>query len=65
MPFNRSNSVRRGVNITYSVGWVRQEENQYLTYTLDEVRAFPERVQRLLGYEFGAEVIHRNNLVLV
>ncbi|MEQ1703123.1 MAG: hypothetical protein ABMA25_23705, partial [Ilumatobacteraceae bacterium] len=30
------------------------EENQYLTYTLDEVRAMPERLQRLLGYEPGA-----------
>ena len=45
---------RIGVNLTYSVGWVRQEENQYLSYTLDEVRLFPERVQRLLGYEVGA-----------
>ncbi len=27
---NVSDGVRRGVNITYAVGWVRQEENQYL-----------------------------------
>ena len=27
---NLSDGVRRGVNITYAVGWVRQEENQYL-----------------------------------
>ncbi|MFM8972335.1 MAG: phytanoyl-CoA dioxygenase family protein [Actinomycetota bacterium] len=51
---NVSDEVRVGINVDYTVGWLRQEENQYLTYTLDEVRAFPERVQRLLGYEVGA-----------
>ena len=43
-----------GINVDYVLGWLRQEENQYLSYTLDEVRQFPERVQRLLGYEVGA-----------
>jgi ectoine hydroxylase-related dioxygenase (phytanoyl-CoA dioxygenase family) len=51
---NRSDRVRVGINIDYVLGWLRQEENQYLSYTLDEVRQFPERVQRLLGYEVGA-----------
>jgi len=51
---NRSDATRIGVNIDYVLGWLRQEENQYLTYSLDEVRAMPERVQRLLGYEPGA-----------
>lgn len=51
---NRSNEVRIGINVDYVLGWLRQEENQYLTYTLDEVRAMPERLQRLLGYQPGA-----------
>jgi ectoine hydroxylase-related dioxygenase (phytanoyl-CoA dioxygenase family) len=51
---NRSDDVRVGVNVDYVLGWLRQEENQYLTYTLDEVRQMPERIQRLLGYEPGA-----------
>jgi ectoine hydroxylase-related dioxygenase (phytanoyl-CoA dioxygenase family) len=51
---NQSDDVRVGINVDYVVGWLRQEENQYLSYTLDEVRQFPERVQRLLGYEVGA-----------
>ena len=46
--------MRVGINVDYVLGWLRQEENQYLSYTLDEVRHFPERVQRLLGYEVGA-----------
>ncbi|HEX2784085.1 MAG TPA: phytanoyl-CoA dioxygenase family protein [Ilumatobacteraceae bacterium] len=51
---NRSERVRTGINVDYVLGWLRQEENQYLSYTLEEVRQFPERVQRLLGYEVGA-----------
>ena len=51
---NQSHEVRVGINVDYVLGWLRQEENQYLSYTLDEVRQFPERVQRLLGYEVGA-----------
>ncbi len=51
---NDSDKVRIGINVDYIVGWLRQEENQYLSYTLEEVRQFPEHVQRLLGYEVGA-----------
>jgi ectoine hydroxylase-related dioxygenase (phytanoyl-CoA dioxygenase family) len=51
---NVSDEIRIGINVDYVLGWLRQEENQYLTYTLDEVRGFPERIQRLLGYEPGA-----------
>ncbi len=51
---NRSGDTRIGINVDYVLGWLRQEENQYLSYSLDEVRAFPERIQRLLGYEPGA-----------
>jgi len=51
---NRSDQMRIGINVDYVLGWLRQEENQYLTYHLDEVRAMPERLQRLLGYQPGA-----------
>ena len=51
---NNSDRVRIGINVDYVLGWLRQEENQYLSYTLEEVRGFPERVQRLVGYEVGA-----------
>ena len=51
---NDSDATRIGINVDYVLGWLRQEENQYLSYSLDEVRAMPERVQRLLGYEPGA-----------
>ncbi|MCU1367976.1 MAG: hypothetical protein JWN39_3615 [Ilumatobacteraceae bacterium] len=51
---NHTERVRYAINIDYVLGWLRQEENQYLTYTLDEVRSFPERLQKLVGYEIGA-----------
>ena len=28
---NRSDATRIGLNITYNVAWLRQEENQYLS----------------------------------
>jgi hypothetical protein len=51
---NTTDTDRVGINITYSVGWLRQEENQYLTVPADVARTLPERLQRLLGYARGA-----------
>ncbi len=51
---NRSDKVRRAVNLTYTVGWVRQEENQYLSCPLEIVKTLPEELQRLMGYQCGA-----------
>jgi ectoine hydroxylase-related dioxygenase (phytanoyl-CoA dioxygenase family) len=51
---NQTDQTRFAINIDYILGWLRQEENQYLSYSLDEVRAFPERIQKLVGYEIGA-----------
>jgi ectoine hydroxylase-related dioxygenase (phytanoyl-CoA dioxygenase family) len=45
---------RTGINVDYVLGWLRQEENQYLSVPLDVVRQLPERVQRLMGYSMGA-----------
>jgi ectoine hydroxylase-related dioxygenase (phytanoyl-CoA dioxygenase family) len=51
---NRSDSVRCGVNITYNVSWLRQEENQYLSVPIEVARTFDEDLQRLMGYARGA-----------
>jgi hypothetical protein len=34
----------------YALGWLRQEQNWYLSVTADEVREMPERLARLLGF---------------
>jgi ectoine hydroxylase-related dioxygenase (phytanoyl-CoA dioxygenase family) len=51
---NRSNRVRSAVNLTYAVGWVRQEENQFLSCPLEIARTLPEELLRLMGYQCGA-----------
>ena len=51
---NRSTHTRRGVNLTYSVSWLRQEENQYLAVPLEIARTLPIDLLRLMGYSRGA-----------
>jgi hypothetical protein len=45
-----TNTLRTGLVMSYCLGWLRQTENHYLAMTLPEVRRFPKRLQRLLGY---------------
>ena len=51
---NRSAEVRYGLNITYAVSWLRQEENQYLSVPADIARGLPDPLLRLMGYARGA-----------
>ena len=51
---NRSDTARNGVNITYCVGWLRQEENQYLSVPADVARELPDDLLRMIGYAPGA-----------
>ncbi|WP_199257016.1 hypothetical protein [Tomitella fengzijianii] len=41
---------RRGMHLSYCAGWLRTEENQYLSVPLETVRGLPEQSQRLLGF---------------
>jgi hypothetical protein len=51
---NRSDETRIGLNVTYNVGWLRQEENQYLSVPREIAATLPESLQRLMGYRVGA-----------
>lgn len=51
---NRTEQVRIGVNITYVVGFLRQEENQYLSVPREIAAELPEPLLRLMGYARGA-----------
>jgi hypothetical protein len=51
---NRSDAPRCGINITYAVSWLRQEENQYLSVPREVAASLPEGLQRLMGYRIGA-----------
>lgn len=48
---NRSNRIRRMIDIGFSVGWVRQVENQYLSCPIEVARTLPEDLQKIMGYE--------------
>ena len=50
---NMSNAPRLGLNLTYCLGWLRQEENQYLSCPPDLAQEFDPKLQELLGYTQG------------
>ncbi len=51
---NVSDTTRVGLNITYNVGWLRQEENQYLSVPHDVAATLSDELLRLMGYRTGA-----------
>ncbi len=51
---NRSDATRIGLNITYNVAWLRQEENQYLSVPREVAATLPTELLRLMGYDRGA-----------
>lgn len=49
---NKTTDVkRRGMFFGFVVGWLRTEENLFLTVPFEKVRDMPTRVQELLGYK--------------
>jgi hypothetical protein len=50
---NESDHDRWGLNITYALGWLRQEENQYLSCPPEIARTLDPELQALLGYAMG------------
>ena len=54
---NRSNAVRRGIIVSYCLGWLKPYENQWLAYPPDVARQFPPELSALVGYRQ-----HRPNL---
>jgi ectoine hydroxylase-related dioxygenase (phytanoyl-CoA dioxygenase family) len=54
---NRSDRPRRGIIVSYCLGWLRPFEAQALIYPPAIARTFPRELTALLGYS-----IHRPNL---
>lgn len=54
---NRTDTVRRGLVVGYSLGWLKPYENQWLAYPPDIARTFPPDLAALAGY-----AQHRPNL---
>lgn len=51
---NETDQVRIGLNITYNLAWLRQEENQYLATPTELAQTLPVELLRLMGYARGA-----------
>ena len=47
---NGTAAVRRGMHMSFCLGWLRTEENNCLSVPLDRVRTLPRRAQELLGF---------------
>jgi ectoine hydroxylase-related dioxygenase (phytanoyl-CoA dioxygenase family) len=54
---NRSGEVRRGMIVSYCLGWLKPYENQWLAYPPDIARGFSRELAALVGYRQ-----HRPNL---
>lgn len=51
---NHSNQIRSAINLTFALGWLRQEENQFLSCPLEIARTLPDELLHLMGYQCGA-----------
>ncbi|MEM7285084.1 MAG: phytanoyl-CoA dioxygenase family protein, partial [Actinomycetota bacterium] len=54
---NRATDTRIGLNMDYCLDWLRQEENQYLSYPPAVASTFPEELAALIGYTGGGLVL--------
>lgn len=51
---NVSDHDRIGLNLTYALGWLRQEENQYLSCPPEIARTLDPELRALIGYTLGS-----------
>ena len=51
---NVSDTTRLGINVGYTLSWLRQEENQYLACPPEIARELPIELAKLMGYQRGA-----------
>ncbi len=51
---NSTDSDRAGLIVHYTLGWLRQEENQYLCVPKEVLQELPEDLLRLMGYDHGS-----------
>ena len=54
---NESEQKRLGVHLHYTLGWLRQEENQYLSCPPEIAKEFSPELRALIGYAKGGYVL--------
>ncbi|MBT5434803.1 MAG: phytanoyl-CoA dioxygenase family protein [Alphaproteobacteria bacterium] len=57
---NNTDQPRTGIVSGYAVGWLRQEENQYLSCPPEAAAKLPKLAQQLLGYRAHSPVLGRS-----
>jgi len=50
---NESSNTRSGINITYCLGWLRTEENQFLSCPPEIAKTLEPELAELMGYSMG------------
>lgn len=51
------NRVRHGINVNYTLGWLRQEENQYLSTSREIAETLDDELLKLMGYQLGGPAL--------
>lgn len=54
---NRSDQPRLALVNTYALGWLRQEENHYLSIPREVAESYPKRMRELLGYQMHGPML--------
>jgi ectoine hydroxylase-related dioxygenase (phytanoyl-CoA dioxygenase family) len=54
---NRTGQVRQGVMLAYALGWLRQEENQYLAVPREVASGLDPELLKLIGYARGGQAL--------
>lgn len=54
---NNTQLPRMGLVNTYSLGWLRQEENHYLAIPREIADSYPERIRQLMGYQSHGPIL--------
>lgn len=54
---NSTDTNRLGVLLHYTLNWLRQEENQYLSCPPDLAKSLPSDLRRLMGYSLGGPTL--------
>ncbi len=57
-PNTTADQWRRGMHLSYVLGWLRTEENHYLATPPEIARTFPRQAQELLGYAAHDALAH-------
>ena len=54
---NSTSTERLGVLLHYTLNWLRQEENQYLTCPPNIAQDFPQELLNMIGYSMGGDFL--------